>query len=93
MGNHLLTNPMLQTRTESSPYNTLLAETFTPPSPGVFNSTGKCRWTLFCIGKKNHKWENFYILIVYHIELFESLFESQTMLKFAKIQPKVVAIP
>uniref|UniRef100_A0A672PD32 Adhesion G protein-coupled receptor L1 n=1 Tax=Sinocyclocheilus grahami TaxID=75366 RepID=A0A672PD32_SINGR len=41
MGNHLLTNPVLQTRTGSSPYNTLLAETFTPPSPGVFNSTGK----------------------------------------------------
>uniref|UniRef100_A0A8C5H1Q7 Adhesion G protein-coupled receptor L1-like n=2 Tax=Gouania willdenowi TaxID=441366 RepID=A0A8C5H1Q7_GOUWI len=41
MGNHLLTNPMLQTRTGSSPYNTLLAESFTPPSPGVFNSTGK----------------------------------------------------
>uniref|UniRef100_A0A671LTB6 Adhesion G protein-coupled receptor L1a n=1 Tax=Sinocyclocheilus anshuiensis TaxID=1608454 RepID=A0A671LTB6_9TELE len=39
MGNHLLTNPVLQTRTGSSPYNTLLAETFTPPSPGVFNST------------------------------------------------------
>lgn len=41
MGNHLLTNPVLQTRTGSSPYNTLLAETFTPPSPGVFNSTGQ----------------------------------------------------
>uniref|UniRef100_A0A673JEX6 Adhesion G protein-coupled receptor L1a n=1 Tax=Sinocyclocheilus rhinocerous TaxID=307959 RepID=A0A673JEX6_9TELE len=41
MGNHLLTNPVLQTRTGTSPYNTLLAETFTPPSPGVFNSTGK----------------------------------------------------
>uniref|UniRef100_A0A8C1ET99 Adhesion G protein-coupled receptor L1a n=1 Tax=Cyprinus carpio carpio TaxID=630221 RepID=A0A8C1ET99_CYPCA len=40
MGNHLLTNPVLQTRTGTSPYNTLLAETFTPPSPGVFNSTG-----------------------------------------------------
>uniref|UniRef100_A0A4W4HHD7 Adhesion G protein-coupled receptor L1a n=1 Tax=Electrophorus electricus TaxID=8005 RepID=A0A4W4HHD7_ELEEL len=40
MGNHLLTNPVLQTRTGPSPYNTLLAETFTPPSPGVFNSTG-----------------------------------------------------
>ncbi|XP_043090588.1 adhesion G protein-coupled receptor L1-like [Puntigrus tetrazona] len=43
MGNHLLTNPVLQTRTGSSPYNTLLAETFTPPSPGVFNSTGTFR--------------------------------------------------
>uniref|UniRef100_A0A8C5H2X2 Adhesion G protein-coupled receptor L1-like n=1 Tax=Gouania willdenowi TaxID=441366 RepID=A0A8C5H2X2_GOUWI len=43
MGNHLLTNPMLQTRTGSSPYNTLLAESFTPPSPGVFNSTGTFR--------------------------------------------------
>ncbi|XP_028840923.1 adhesion G protein-coupled receptor L1 isoform X3 [Denticeps clupeoides] len=39
MGNHLLTNPVLQTRAGNSPYNTLLAETFTPPSPGVFNST------------------------------------------------------
>uniref|UniRef100_H2UF73 Adhesion G protein-coupled receptor L1 n=1 Tax=Takifugu rubripes TaxID=31033 RepID=H2UF73_TAKRU len=43
MGNHLLTNPVLQTRGGTSPYNTLLAESFTPPSPGVFNSTGyKC---------------------------------------------------
>uniref|UniRef100_A0A6Q2YPP4 Adhesion G protein-coupled receptor L1a n=1 Tax=Esox lucius TaxID=8010 RepID=A0A6Q2YPP4_ESOLU len=40
MGNHLLTNPVLQTRAGTSPYNTLLAESFTPPSPGVFNSTG-----------------------------------------------------
>ncbi|XP_072299273.1 adhesion G protein-coupled receptor L1 isoform X5 [Eucyclogobius newberryi] len=40
MGNHLLTNPVLQTRSGTSPYNTLLAESFTPPSPGVFNSTG-----------------------------------------------------
>ncbi|KAA0705234.1 Adhesion G protein-coupled receptor L1 [Triplophysa tibetana] len=39
MGNHLLANPVLQTRAGTSPYNTLLAETFTPPSPGVFNST------------------------------------------------------
>ncbi|CAF95178.1 unnamed protein product [Tetraodon nigroviridis] len=39
MGNHLLTNPVLQTRGGTSPYNTLLAESFTPPSPGVFNST------------------------------------------------------
>uniref|UniRef100_A0A6Q2XMQ3 Adhesion G protein-coupled receptor L1a n=1 Tax=Esox lucius TaxID=8010 RepID=A0A6Q2XMQ3_ESOLU len=39
MGNHLLTNPVLQTRAGTSPYNTLLAESFTPPSPGVFNST------------------------------------------------------
>ncbi|XP_018560205.1 adhesion G protein-coupled receptor L1 [Lates calcarifer] len=43
MGNHLLTNPVLQTRTGTSPYNTLLAESFTPPSPGVFNSTGTFR--------------------------------------------------
>lgn len=41
MGNHLLTNPVLQTRSGTSPYNTLLAESFTPPSPGVFNSTGQ----------------------------------------------------
>uniref|UniRef100_A0A8C9TVP6 Adhesion G protein-coupled receptor L1 n=1 Tax=Scleropages formosus TaxID=113540 RepID=A0A8C9TVP6_SCLFO len=40
MGNHLLTNPVLQTRSGTSPYNTLLAESFNPPSPGVFNSTG-----------------------------------------------------
>ncbi|XP_077474261.1 adhesion G protein-coupled receptor L1-like isoform X3 [Stigmatopora argus] len=39
MGNHLLANPVLQTRGGTSPYNTLLAESFTPPSPGVFNST------------------------------------------------------
>ncbi|XP_061079086.1 adhesion G protein-coupled receptor L1 isoform X2 [Conger conger] len=43
MGNHLLTNPVLQTRSGTSPYNTLLAETFNPPSPGVFNSTGTFR--------------------------------------------------
>ncbi|XP_075894602.1 adhesion G protein-coupled receptor L1-like isoform X2 [Nelusetta ayraudi] len=43
MGNHLLTNPVLQTRSGTSPYNTLLAESFTPPSPGVFNSTGTFR--------------------------------------------------
>ncbi|XP_030635626.1 adhesion G protein-coupled receptor L1 [Chanos chanos] len=43
MGNHLLANPMLQTRSGSSPYNTLLAETFNPPSPAVFNSTGTFR--------------------------------------------------
>lgn len=41
MGNHLLTNPVLQTRSGTSPYNTLLAESFNPPSPGVFNSTGQ----------------------------------------------------
>uniref|UniRef100_A0A672KKV8 Adhesion G protein-coupled receptor L1-like n=1 Tax=Sinocyclocheilus grahami TaxID=75366 RepID=A0A672KKV8_SINGR len=39
MGNHLLANPMLQTHSGSSPYNTLLAETFNPPSPAVFNGT------------------------------------------------------
>ncbi|XP_077590256.1 adhesion G protein-coupled receptor L1-like isoform X4 [Stigmatopora nigra] len=43
MGNHLLANPVLQTRGGTSPYNTLLAESFTPPSPGVFNSTGTFR--------------------------------------------------
>ncbi|KAM9784836.1 adhesion G protein-coupled receptor L1 isoform 3-T3 [Syngnathus typhle] len=43
MGNHLLANPVLQTRSGTSPYNTLLAESFTPPSPGVFNSTGTFR--------------------------------------------------
>ncbi|MGH0149903.1 UNVERIFIED_CONTAM: hypothetical protein FKN15_015811 [Acipenser sinensis] len=41
MGNHLLTNPVLQTRSGTSPYNTLLAESvgYNPPSPSVFNST------------------------------------------------------
>uniref|UniRef100_A0A671RDP1 Adhesion G protein-coupled receptor L1 n=1 Tax=Sinocyclocheilus anshuiensis TaxID=1608454 RepID=A0A671RDP1_9TELE len=43
MGNHLLANPMLQTRSGSSPYNTLLAETFNAPSPAVFNATGQER--------------------------------------------------
>ncbi|KAG7460259.1 hypothetical protein MATL_G00219500 [Megalops atlanticus] len=43
MGNHLLTNPVLQSCSGSSPYNTLLAETFNPPSPGIFNSTGTFR--------------------------------------------------
>ncbi|XP_018610090.1 adhesion G protein-coupled receptor L1-like isoform X2 [Scleropages formosus] len=43
MGNHLLTNPVLQTRSGTSPYNTLLAESFNPTSPGVFNSTGTFR--------------------------------------------------
>ncbi|MBN3289325.1 AGRL1 protein, partial [Polypterus senegalus] len=45
MGNHLLTNPVLQTRSGTSPYNTLLAESvgYTPPSPNVFNSTGTFR--------------------------------------------------
>ncbi|MBN3323466.1 AGRL1 protein, partial [Atractosteus spatula] len=45
MGNHLLTNPVLQTRSGTSPYNTLLAESvgFNPPSPNVFNSTGTFR--------------------------------------------------
>ncbi|XP_016308288.1 adhesion G protein-coupled receptor L1-like [Sinocyclocheilus anshuiensis] len=43
MGNHLLANPMLQTRSGSSPYNTLLAETFNAPSPAVFNATGTFR--------------------------------------------------
>ncbi|XP_051982801.1 adhesion G protein-coupled receptor L1-like isoform X1 [Xyrauchen texanus] len=42
MGNHLLANPMLQTHS-GSPYNTLLAETFNPPSPAVFNATGTFR--------------------------------------------------
>lgn len=43
MGNHLLTNPVLQTRGGSSPYNTLIAESvgFNPASPPVFNSPGK----------------------------------------------------
>ncbi|XP_030050573.1 adhesion G protein-coupled receptor L1 [Microcaecilia unicolor] len=42
MGNHLLTNPVLQTRSGSSPYNTLIAESvgFSPSSPPVFNSPG-----------------------------------------------------
>lgn len=54
MGNHhLLANPMLQTRSGSSPYNTLLAETFNPPSPAVFNATGQCVWwKTFCVFSK-----------------------------------------
>ncbi|XP_067589673.1 adhesion G protein-coupled receptor L1 isoform X4 [Pseudorca crassidens] len=40
MGNHLLTNPVLQPRGGTSPYNTLIAESvgFNPSSPAVFNS-------------------------------------------------------
>ncbi|PNI51002.1 ADGRL1 isoform 8, partial [Pan troglodytes] len=40
MGNHLLTNPVLQPRGGTSPYNTLIAESvgFNPSSPPVFNS-------------------------------------------------------
>lgn len=43
MGNHLLTNPVLQPRGGTSPYNTLIAESvgFNPSSPPVFNSPGK----------------------------------------------------
>ncbi|KAK7939189.1 hypothetical protein WMY93_002515 [Mugilogobius chulae] len=51
MGNHLLTNPVLQTRSGTSPYNTLLAESFTPPSPGVFNSTGTFRDPMSTLSK------------------------------------------
>nr|XP_034960722.1 adhesion G protein-coupled receptor L1 isoform X2 [Zootoca vivipara] len=45
MGNHLLTNPVLQTRGGTSPYNTLIAESvgFNPASPPVFNSPGSFR--------------------------------------------------
>lgn len=45
MGNHLLTNPVLQTRSGTSPYNTLIAESvgFNPSSPPVFNSPGSFR--------------------------------------------------
>lgn len=47
MGNHLLTNPVLQTRGGTSPYNTLIAESvgFNPASPPVFNSPGKATIT------------------------------------------------
>ncbi|XP_043940453.1 adhesion G protein-coupled receptor L1-like isoform X3 [Protopterus annectens] len=40
MANHLLANPVLQTRSGTSPYNTLLTESvgFNPSSPTVFNS-------------------------------------------------------
>lgn len=43
MGNHLLTNPVLQPRGGTSPYNTLIAESvgFNPSSPPVFNSPGE----------------------------------------------------
>lgn len=45
MGNHLLTNPVLQPRGGTSPYNTLIAESvgFNPSSPPVFNSPGSYR--------------------------------------------------
>ncbi|XP_040270597.1 adhesion G protein-coupled receptor L1 isoform X1 [Bufo bufo] len=44
MGNHLLTNPVLQSRVGSSPYNTLITESvgFSPSSPG-YNATGSFR--------------------------------------------------
>ncbi|XP_067173257.1 LOW QUALITY PROTEIN: adhesion G protein-coupled receptor L1-like [Apteryx mantelli] len=47
MGNHLLTNPVLQTRGGTSPYNTLIAEAggFNPNSPPAFNSPGSFRET------------------------------------------------
>ncbi|PIO39541.1 hypothetical protein AB205_0143340 [Aquarana catesbeiana] len=40
MGNHLLTNPVLQSRVGTSPYNTLITESvgFSPSSPG-YNTT------------------------------------------------------
>lgn len=46
MGNHLLTNPVLQPRGGTSPYNTLIAESvgFNPSSPPVFNSPGESIW-------------------------------------------------
>ncbi|XP_073478554.1 adhesion G protein-coupled receptor L1 isoform X6 [Aquarana catesbeiana] len=44
MGNHLLTNPVLQSRVGTSPYNTLITESvgFSPSSPG-YNTTGTFR--------------------------------------------------
>ncbi|XP_072925357.1 adhesion G protein-coupled receptor L1 isoform X4 [Hemitrygon akajei] len=47
MGNHLLTNPVLQPRSGASPYNTLLAESvgYNAPSPTVFSSPGTYRET------------------------------------------------
>ncbi|MEE6508564.1 hypothetical protein FKM82_021924 [Ascaphus truei] len=44
MGNHLLTNPVLQSRVGTSPYNTLITESvgFSPSSPG-YNATGSFR--------------------------------------------------
>ncbi|XP_042200620.1 adhesion G protein-coupled receptor L1 [Callorhinchus milii] len=52
MGNHLLTNPVLQPRSGASPYNTLLAESvgFTAPSPTVFSSPGTYRETKHLAG-------------------------------------------
>lgn len=46
MGNHLLTNPVLQPRGGTSPYNTLIAESvgFNPSSPPALNSPGRARW-------------------------------------------------
>lgn len=53
MGNHLLTNPVLQPRGGTSPYNTLIAESvgFNPSSPPVFNSPGEDTWAGWMPGK------------------------------------------
>lgn len=55
MGNHLLTNPVLQPRGGSSPYNTLIAESvgFNPSSPPVFNSPGEGPWGA-CTPERTH---------------------------------------
>lgn len=53
MGNHLLTNPVLQPRGGTSPYNTLIAESvgFNPSSPPVFNSPGESTGEASQVGK------------------------------------------
>ncbi|XP_028978162.2 adhesion G protein-coupled receptor L1, partial [Esox lucius] len=43
LGNHFLTNPVLQTHPGVSPYNTLLAQGYSQPSPSLFTSTGTFR--------------------------------------------------
>ncbi|XP_038840315.1 adhesion G protein-coupled receptor L1-like, partial [Salvelinus namaycush] len=39
LGNHFLTNPVLQTHPRVSPYDSLLAQGYSQPSPGLFTST------------------------------------------------------
>ncbi|XP_036798455.1 uncharacterized protein LOC118938515 [Oncorhynchus mykiss] len=43
LGNHFLTNPVLQTHPRVSPYDSLLAQGYSQPSPGLFTSTGTFR--------------------------------------------------
>ncbi|KAL1005095.1 hypothetical protein UPYG_G00054440 [Umbra pygmaea] len=43
LGNHFLTNPVLQTHQGVSPYDTLMAQGYSQPSSGLFTSTGTFR--------------------------------------------------